>query len=164
MNKTASAILAAVCTFSASHAIADAGGADYKANLYDADYEIILAQHDIVVGTAAYGTSDADYDAHFTKAVAFNPLRMTYDAGYEAVLAERGFKVGTATYGAYDADYDAILTPANFFGTAALGQFDAGYEVLVNERGIETGAAVFGSYDADYEPVLAPKGDCENCF
>ncbi len=158
------AMLAAVCAMAASPAFADAEGAEYKANLYDADYEIQLADHKIFVGVAAYGTSDADYDAVLTQASVFNPYRSLDDAGYEAVLAENGFLIGTALFGSNDADYGAALTPANFFTNAALGQHDAGYEAVLQDRGIASGTALFGAYDADYEAVLAPKPDCTNCF
>ena len=164
MTNFRTSIIAAACALAASPIFADAGGADFKANLYDADYEVILAAHGIVVGADVYGANDADYGSFFTTAATFNPLKFSSDAGYEALIAEQGIKVGTAVYGSHDADYGAVLTPVNFFETAALGQFDAGYEVVLQERGIETGTAVFGAYDADYEAILQQPGDCANCF
>ena len=157
-------LLAFACTLVASPILADAAMVDYKTKMHDAGYEVELAQYNIVVGASIYGSSDGDYDTHFTVASVFNPNSTNSDAGYETVLAERGFLVGVALYGESDADYGAALTPAGFFEAAALGQSDAGYEAILENRGIATGAALFGQYDADYEPVLSPNQDCTNCF
>jgi hypothetical protein len=78
--------LAALCSVLAGPVLADAAMVDVKQNMYDADYETIIAEYGYTVGVAVYGVNDADYDAMLTDVALFPPLLGRYDADYEAVL------------------------------------------------------------------------------
>ena len=83
--------LAALCTALSGPAFADAAMQDAKANLYDADYEVQLADHGYAVGVLAYGTNDADYDVFLSDAALFQPVLGQYDADYEIKLNRAAF-------------------------------------------------------------------------
>ncbi|MEM9971633.1 MAG: hypothetical protein AAF762_11120 [Pseudomonadota bacterium] len=83
--------LAAIATAAAAPALADAAMHDAKWTLYDAGYEAALADHGMVVGTAVYGSGEADYGAHLTDAAVFPPLLGHYDADYEGTIDRAAF-------------------------------------------------------------------------
>ena len=84
--------IAALCTAIAAPAFADASMNDAKANLYDADFEVALADHGYSVGIAAYGANDADYDTYLSDAALFQPVLGHYDADYESKLNREAFE------------------------------------------------------------------------
>lgn len=86
MTRIATLTFAALLTISAEPLYADAAMVDVKLNMYDADYEITIAEYGYVVGSTVYGIYDADYDVHLSNADLFKPLLGHYDADYEAVL------------------------------------------------------------------------------
>lgn len=87
--------LAALCAAFAGPALADAAMVDVKEKMYDADYEVIIAQFGYTVGTDVYGAHDADYDVLLSDAGMFKPLLGYYDADYEAVLMPASEFAGT---------------------------------------------------------------------
>lgn len=97
MDRLKTLALAAICSFATAPAFADAALVDVKEKLYDADVEVVAADYGYVIGTAAYGANDADYDVYLTAAEVFPPL-----------------------LGHYDADYEAVLKPASHFQTATI--------------------------------------------
>ena len=79
---------AALCTALAGPAFADAAMVDVKQKMYDADYEVIVADYGYAVGTSVYGAHDADYDSLLSRADLFPPLFGHHDADYEIVLSQ----------------------------------------------------------------------------
>ncbi|MEM6384676.1 MAG: hypothetical protein AAF718_00430 [Pseudomonadota bacterium] len=102
MRPLKSIALTALCVAFAGPLFADAAMVDVKENMYDADYEAIVAEYGYTVGVAVYGAHDADYDVLLSDASLFKPL-----------------------LGHYDADYEAVLKPASYFQSAAFGQTSA---------------------------------------
>ncbi|MGR3514425.1 MAG: hypothetical protein ACU0GG_16835 [Paracoccaceae bacterium] len=96
MRPLKSIFLAALCSAVAGSAFADAAMVDVKEKMYDADYEVIIAQFGYTVGTDVYGAHDADYDVLLSDAGLFKPLLGHYDADYEAVLMPASAFAGTA--------------------------------------------------------------------
>ncbi len=83
--------LATICTAFAAPVLADAAMFDAKATMYDADFETSIAEHGYIVGAAAYGHDDADYDVYLSDAGLFQPVLGNYDADYEVKIDRAAF-------------------------------------------------------------------------
>lgn len=91
MNPLKSITLFALLATVAVPASAEVVMNDEKSRLYEADYEVVLAENGYNVGVAVYGKYDADYDVYLTAADVFKPILGRYDADYEVQLNHAGF-------------------------------------------------------------------------
>ena len=175
MSRIQTPAVVALAATLAVPAFADADMHTVKENLYDADYEAVLADHGYLVGAAVYGKYDADYEAYLTTPNTF--ATASVDAPYVATLKEQQvagltFPVPYGTdkdapifLGSYDADYEPYVSTAATF--AYVAEADTHYVATLKEQqvagltfpvpyGPNGDAQVFlGSYDADYEPYVS---------